>query len=226
MFIYVIVCGETLKIYIGQHSGNNLQKYLQTKFSNAKRNPGSRSHLFAAMKAYPKGSWSIHPLVSDVATRTELDELERHFVRVLNARHSAVGYNLRPGGEHRKGSPPEIVRRRMSEGAKKSINPGRFRPGNVPSPLAGAKGPNQTSFKPGIVPWNTGTKGLVKPNSGSFTPGHGRGVGRALTEEHRHSLSLSHMGKSNPDKGKKRGEETKQKMKDAWVRRKARTPSL
>ena len=48
MFIYVIVCSETLKIYIGQHKGNSLQKYLQTKLSDAKHRRGGRSHLFGA----------------------------------------------------------------------------------------------------------------------------------------------------------------------------------
>jgi hypothetical protein len=99
MFIYVIVCSETLKIYVGQHKGTNLQKYLQTKFSNAKRNSGTRSHLFAAMKKHPHESWSIHPLISGVEIRQELDELEKHFIRALNAQHPDVGYNICDGGE-------------------------------------------------------------------------------------------------------------------------------
>jgi group I intron endonuclease len=99
MFIYVIVCSETLKIYVGQHKGENLQKYLQTKQSNARRNSGARSHLFAAMRVHPKDSWSIHPLVSDVRTRGELDELERHYIRALKAQHPDVGYNICEGGE-------------------------------------------------------------------------------------------------------------------------------
>jgi len=36
-----------------------------------------------------------------------------------------------------------------------------------------AKGskPNKTSFKVGSIPWNKGTKGIMKPNSGSFKKG-------------------------------------------------------
>lgn len=34
--------------------------------------------------------------------------------------------------------------------------------------------PNQGCFKKGNVPWLTGTKGAVKPNTGSFKPGHTR----------------------------------------------------
>lgn len=33
---------------------------------------------------------------------------------------------------------------------------------------------NPTSFKKGFVPWNKGTKGLIKPNKGSFQKGEHR----------------------------------------------------
>jgi group I intron endonuclease len=99
MFIYVIVCSETLKIYIGQHKGNSLQKYLQTKLSDAKHRRGGRSHLFGAMRMHPSDAWSIHPLVQGVETRQALDEMEKHFIRALNTQNSEVGYNICRGGE-------------------------------------------------------------------------------------------------------------------------------
>ena len=115
MFIYVIVNSETLKIYIGQHKGTNLQKYLQTKFSNAKRNSGTRSHLFASMKIYPKEVWSIHPLVSGIETRPELDEAEKHFIRVLKTQHPDVGYNICEGGEGRTGPVSEETKQKLKD---------------------------------------------------------------------------------------------------------------
>jgi len=99
MFIYVIVCSKTLKIYIGQHKGKDLQHYLQQKLYEARNHLKVRSHLYAAMRKYPRKSWSIHPLVSDVQTRTELDELEKHYIRVLKTQHPDVGYNICDGGE-------------------------------------------------------------------------------------------------------------------------------
>jgi hypothetical protein len=98
MFIYLIVNSENLKIYIGQHKGDNLQKYLQTKFSDAKHYRRS-SHLFNAMRKYPRDAWSIHPLVSGVETKAELDDLERHFIKTLKVQHPDVGYNICDGGE-------------------------------------------------------------------------------------------------------------------------------
>jgi NUMOD3 motif len=102
MFIYVIVCSESLKLYIGQHKGQDLGKYLSRKFYDARRfesqSRGFSSHLYKAMRKYPRDSWSIWPLVSGIVFQPELDELEKHFIRFLKAQHSDVGYNIRPGG--------------------------------------------------------------------------------------------------------------------------------
>ena len=104
MFIYVIVCGETLKIYIGQHSGNNLRKYLQNKFADAKYRRGGRSRLYNAIRKYPQDSWSIHALAAGIETKTALDETEKHFIRALNTQHPDVGYNICGGGEGQLGN--------------------------------------------------------------------------------------------------------------------------
>ena len=79
MFVYVIVNAETLKLYVGQHKGQNLRKYLQDKQSRAKAERGERSHLYASMRRYPKEVWSIHPLMSDLPTREEVDYWEKIF---------------------------------------------------------------------------------------------------------------------------------------------------
>lgn len=99
MFIYVIVCSETLKIYIGQHKGNNLQKYLQQKISHAVHGEAPGSHLYRAMRKYPRDVWSIHSLISDLSTREECDYWERVLIKATHVQHIHVGYNLGPGGE-------------------------------------------------------------------------------------------------------------------------------
>ena len=99
MFVYVIVCTESLKLYIGQHKGTDLGKYLSKKFYDANRHSGKRSHLYAAMRKYPRDTWGIHALVSDLKTKEECDELERHYIKVLKTQHPDVGYNICDGGE-------------------------------------------------------------------------------------------------------------------------------
>lgn len=99
MFIYVIVCNESLKLYVGQHKGNSLQKYLQTKLSDAKHHRGGSSHLFNAMRMHPKAAWSIHSLISDLQTREECDHWEKTLIKALKTQHPDVGYNICRGGE-------------------------------------------------------------------------------------------------------------------------------
>ena len=99
MFVYAIVCRATLKIYIGQHKGLDLGKYLSKKFFDARRYVGKRSHLYAAMRQHPRDTWSIHPLVSGITDKKELDETEQLLIYALNAQHPNVGYNICDGGE-------------------------------------------------------------------------------------------------------------------------------
>jgi GIY-YIG catalytic domain-containing protein len=115
MFVYVIVNSATLKIYVGQHKGTNLRQYLQQKLHYAHRRLKEHSYLYAAMRKYPREVWSIHPLVSGLETRTEVDESERHFIRVLKTQHSDVGYNICRGGEGHTGPLTEEAKRKIGE---------------------------------------------------------------------------------------------------------------
>ena len=115
MFIYVIVNSETLKLYVGQHKGKNLRQYLQQKLSEARRGFSGRSHLYASMRKHPdKAAWSIHPLAV-VETKAEVDELEKHFIRVLKAQHKEVGYNICRGGEGHTGPLSAEGKRKLRE---------------------------------------------------------------------------------------------------------------
>jgi hypothetical protein len=118
MFVYVIVNSETLKIYIGQHKGNNLQKYLQTKISDAAHQVHLRSWLYASMRKHPKTAWSIHPLVSALQTRAECDYWEKLLIKVLNTQHSDVGYNICRGGEGFTGPCSEETKQKISKRLK------------------------------------------------------------------------------------------------------------
>lgn len=104
MFIYLIVNHETGKYYVGQHKGNNLKKYLQKKFSDARHNHGGKSRLYNSMRTHPfPHLWSIHALRADIQTREELDETERDFIKFLRSQDPEYGYNICRGGEGRTG---------------------------------------------------------------------------------------------------------------------------
>jgi hypothetical protein len=118
MFIYLIVNQATGKYYVGQHKGNNLRKYLQTKISDANRNRGGNSYLYASMRKHPKEAWSIHALLSDVQTRAELDQHEKDFISFLRSQDPEYGYNIQRGGEGFTGPHSEETKRKCSEAGK------------------------------------------------------------------------------------------------------------
>lgn len=115
MNVYVIVCSQTLKIYIGQHRGNDLQHYLQQKWSEAHgRREHGRSYLYNAMRKHPRESWSIWPLVSGIEDKKELDETEQLLIYTLKAQHPEVGYNLCDGGEGFTGRHSNLTKAKLS----------------------------------------------------------------------------------------------------------------
>lgn len=104
MKVYMIVNNETLLLYIGQHGGVNLQKYLQTKFSDAMHGRGGKSRLYNSMRIHSKYVWSIHPLL-EVSTKAELDSWEEFYIKLFHAQDPAYGYNICKGGECGVGRP-------------------------------------------------------------------------------------------------------------------------
>jgi hypothetical protein len=118
MFIYVIVNRATLKLYVGQHKGDSLRKYLQTKLSDAAHQRNGHSRLFASMRKHSKEMWSIYPLLSDLQTREECNYWERFYIRELKSQHPDVGYNICRGGEGHTGPLSEETKRKLSEKSK------------------------------------------------------------------------------------------------------------
>jgi len=226
MFIYVIVCSETLKIYIGQHKGNNLQKYLQTKQSNARRNSGTRSHLFAAMRKHPKDSWSIHPLVSDLQTREECDYWEKLLIKALKAQHPEVGYNICRGGEGFSGPHTSAALKKMSRAHGKTFRtPERRQIAEERFTKMWADPEKKKEISQAIHEAQAGMKargvglyGLTAeemrtraqnaglalaslgPQPTRFQSGHTRGAGIPLSAEHRQKLSAARLGRKQPDR--------------------------
>lgn len=221
MFVYLIVCSKSLKIYVGQHKGDNLKKYLQTKLSDAKRQLTRRSHLFNAMRRHPYESWSIWPLVSGIETRAELDEIEKHFIRVLKAQHPDIGYNICAGGEGFTGEftpehraklraaianrDPEVEklrRRRLSEIQKVSMVGNTNGRGNK-----GIPHPKDEEFRQRVSKKLTGRK-LSPAHAQHIGDGH-RGLEYHYTDEARARLA-SMKGKHHSDEWKEQQRERMQ----------------
>jgi group I intron endonuclease len=221
MFIYVIVCNESLKLYVGQHSCKDLQKYLRKKFYDAARRREVMPHLYRAMQKYPQETWSIWPLVSGIETRAELDELEKYYIRVLKAQHSDVGYNIGKGGgcasfESRKGYPtagsfkPGHKRRVGLKHSEESIRKMSESHRGAPGTWIGRKHSEKSKKKMRASQQKRFAK-IPKPV-----------VEYVRSEESRKKMSESHKWKPGFWTGKKLSDSAKKNMSEAQKRRWAR----
>jgi group I intron endonuclease len=105
MHIYQITNTTNGKIYIGQHTGNDLEKYLYGNVRDAFKGSDGKPALFSAIRKYGRGSFKIESLVrvpdfddKDLA-QEQLNRLERFFIRTENSRNRNFGYNIAEGGE-------------------------------------------------------------------------------------------------------------------------------
>jgi NUMOD3 motif len=199
MFIYVIVCDESLKLYVGQHQGADLRKYLSKKFFDAFRYTRGNSHLFNAMRKHPRDSWSIHPLISGIESKAELDEQERLLIYALKTQHPDVGYNICDGGEGRNGPMSEDAKRKISENHKQ--NSSRWHRSHRRSPEE-------------MKIWRdkvTGQKRTVEQAQRIAEGRRGKGMGDAnanhrngLTEEHRKKIAQAHVGMKHTEASRRK----------------------
>jgi len=97
MFIYIITNTENGKIYIGKTTNPTLYTYLKRKLGEAQR--GRQSHLFKAMRKYPKEVWDIHSLISCLTTNWQLNLWEKALIWAFNSCNPEIGYNICEGGE-------------------------------------------------------------------------------------------------------------------------------
>jgi group I intron endonuclease len=80
------------KIYIGKDSNNNPNYY------------GSGVNLIKAIKKYGKENFVKEILEYCVGTKQDLNEMEIHWIKLLNSLDKKIGYNIAPGGEGGVGS--------------------------------------------------------------------------------------------------------------------------
>jgi hypothetical protein len=224
MFIYVIKNSATGKIYIGQHKGNNLKKYLQMKLSQAvyelkRKGKGGGSHLFASMRKHPKDVWSIEPLFEGIETKAELDRLERLAIALYDTRNPDVGYNICKGGEGFTGKHSPEAKTKMSIQAKKAwandpqrkLNQSLLRTG-VPRPLEVRAKISKSNM--GKVATQE-TKEKIRANR--LLQADPR-LGTTHSEDSKRKMSEANRGKPSHMRGKQHTEESNKKNRQAHIK--------
>ena len=203
MIIYKTVNTVNGKIYVGQDSNNN-QKYF-----------GSGIRLKRAIQKYGEENF-IKITLCECNTKVELDEMEEHWINLLNATHKDVGYNISKGGN----------RFRSNDGTTNQ---------KISNTLSGRKQSPETIEKRAKK-----LRGMKKPQSFSDAMSKVH-KGKVLSQETRNKISKStseaikekwkdpkyrdkqlksRCGKSNPFYGKSHSKESKEKMRQAKLGKK------
>ena len=97
MFVYLIINNVTGKMYVGQHSRTDLDKYWRHCVAHALRGSSDKPYLYNAIRKYGVKNFLIRPLVI-VGTKREMDLYEKGMIKSLNTR-KPFGYNITEGGD-------------------------------------------------------------------------------------------------------------------------------
>lgn len=117
MHVYAITNTVNGKLYVGQHVGEHLDKYLRrTVWEALSTSRRSKPALFQAIRKYGSAAFVIRSLVKP-ADKSQMDEMEKFFIRTLESQNREIGYNISAGGQGLF-NPPVRVRQRMSDTAK------------------------------------------------------------------------------------------------------------
>lgn len=99
MFVYVVTNKVNGKRYVGQHSGEDLNKYWRNCVIHALNNRhGKNRLLYRAVRKYGPDSFKIAPLVV-VSSKWEMDRYEIGMIAVWDLCNPEKGYNLAAGGQ-------------------------------------------------------------------------------------------------------------------------------
>lgn len=194
MFVYQIKNKSNGKRYIGQHAGNDLEKYWLHNVWLAEHGYQGKRLLYRAIRKYGSDSFEVKILVH-TDSKEELDFCEITLIELFDAVNPTKGYNITAGGGGSLGvKMSEETRAKMSKSRTGLIMPESHR--------------KKLSERSKGNKYAAGRK-MTEENFQKLMAVH---TGAKRSNEARQRMSESH-------KGKKASEETKQKMRLAQQRR-------
>lgn len=115
MQVYVINNLANGKLYIGQHRGKDLQKYLKQKVADALGFRQKFSRLFNAIRKHGADNFTIG-CIHKCVDKAEMDSAEKAYIKLFGTQDPELGYNITAGGEGSFGfTHSEASKIRMSE---------------------------------------------------------------------------------------------------------------
>jgi group I intron endonuclease len=118
VYIYLIENSVNGKKYIGQHSGEDLDRYFKHNIAEALKGYRKKTKLFNAIRKHGPDNFTIRVLANPT-TKEEMDRYEIALISLFGTQDSSLGYNCTAGGGGCLGLiPGEDTRRKMSESGR------------------------------------------------------------------------------------------------------------
>lgn len=237
MVIYQITNTANGKIYVGKYEGKRpLKTYFRRQISNAAVGSSDKPYLYNAIRKYGSEAFRIE-ILSTADTHDDLCEAEKRHIAIRQSCNPEIGYNISAGGDGNSSRPSEATleklrtshlgyratvetRQRLSEALREAYRNGR---------ATGMRGKRHSA---------EARRRIGKANEGNR---HGQGyrhtedakrrigeatrrnhTGKVVPEETRQKISAALTGRSPGRTGQSLTPEHRQKLVDAWVRRRAR----
>ena len=245
MIVYLILNTVNCKGYVGKHKGDTISTRWDKKLS------GANDHLEKAKKKY--GLSSFHREILGVAgSEEELTALERLWIIALRTYDPDYGYNMTYGGEGGQFPTEELVEKRASANRGRirseqtranmreahrlmSKEDQEKRNAKISAALTGKKLKEETKEKIRLV--NLGKKQSKVSRLKQSATNRAKGIrppsnkGKFHSEETKETMSKTRLariaaGLIVPPKGTSRSEETRARMRAAWIVRKSKQSNI
>src|SRR5271165_7153962 len=97
MQVYLIQNLVNGKCYVGQHSGDDLEKYWKHNVRAALRNSGNKTYLYNAIRKYGEENFTIRR-IHKADSKEDMDNAEIAYIKFFGTTDDELGYNITAGG--------------------------------------------------------------------------------------------------------------------------------
>ena len=222
MIIYVIENKITGKRYVGQTVTTLNHRFRRGHLSEA-RTGRRNAPLYNAIRKYGEDNFEAS-ILEECTSSVKLNEREIHWIQKLNTIVPS-GYNILKGGDSKVHA--QETRDKISKTKRKQFNAGL---------ISGFTGKHHSEKTRHLLAekskGNQNAKGYIRSEEYKEKQRIAH-LGKKLSDEQKEKIGNSIRGKKNPNWGKwgpetsrfgvKVSEETKQKLREAWVRRKEKS---
>jgi group I intron endonuclease len=103
MHVYLIQNTVNGKCYVGQHAGEDLEKYWQFNVKKALANKGNKTFLYRAIRKYGPENFTIRTIHVPIDA-AGMTNAEIAYIKFFGTQNEELGYNITAGGPGRLGT--------------------------------------------------------------------------------------------------------------------------